>query len=33
MADNLDAIVAPHLTNDGPAVSGYPNFSLPVGIR
>jgi amidase len=32
--DNLDAIVAPHLTNStGPAVSGYPNFSIPVGIR
>ena len=29
-----DAIVAPHLTNStGPAVSGYPNLSLPVGIR
>jgi amidase len=28
------AIVAPHLTNStGPAVSGYPNLSLPVGIR
>ena len=26
--------VAPHLTNStGPAVSGYPNLSLPVGIR
>lgn len=34
IADNLDAIVAPHLTNStGPAVSGYPNISLPVGIR
>jgi amidase len=33
-ADDLDAIVAPHLTNStGPAVSGYPNLSLPVGIR
>jgi amidase len=33
-ADNLDAIVAPHLTNStGPAVSGYPNLSLPVGVR
>ena len=33
-ANNLDAIVAPHLTNStGPAVSGYPNLSLPVGIR
>src|SRR5436305_1072839 len=32
--DHLDAIVAPHLTNStGPAVSGYPNFSMPVGIR
>src|SRR6266545_4684533 len=32
-ADNLDAIVAPHLTNStGPAVAGYPNLSLPVGI-
>jgi Asp-tRNA(Asn)/Glu-tRNA(Gln) amidotransferase A subunit family amidase len=27
-------IVAPHLTNStGPAVSGYPNISIPVGIR
>jgi amidase len=34
IADNLDAIVAPHLTNStGPAVSGYPNLSLPIGIR
>jgi amidase len=34
IADNLDAIVAPHLTNStGPAVAGYPNISLPVGIR
>jgi amidase len=33
-ADNLDAIVAPHLTNStGPAVAGYPNLSMPVGIR
>src|SRR5204863_7754799 len=33
-ADNLDAIVAPHLTNStGPAVAGYPNLSIPVGIR
>jgi amidase len=33
-ADDLDAIVAPHLTNTtGPAVAGYPNFSMPVGIR
>ena len=32
--DGLDAIVAPHLTNStGPAVSGYPNLSLPVGVR
>jgi hypothetical protein len=32
--DNLDAIVAPHLTNStGPALAGYPNFSMPVGIR
>jgi len=32
--DNLDAMVAPHLTNStGPAVAGYPNFSMPVGIR
>jgi amidase len=31
---NLDAIVAPHLSNStAPAVSGYPNLSLPVGIR
>src|SRR5437879_1895324 len=29
-ADNLDAIVAPHLTNStGTAVAGYPNLSLP----
>src|SRR5207302_9066873 len=33
-ADKLDAIVAPHLTNStGPAVAGYPNFSMPVGVR
>src|SRR5438874_1011924 len=33
-AQNLDAIVAPNLTNStGPAVAGYPNFSMPVGIR
>ena len=33
-AQNLDAIVAPHLSNStAPAVSGYPNLSLPVGIR
>jgi amidase len=32
-AGNLDAIVAPHLTNSSaPAVSGYPNLALPVGI-
>ena len=32
--DHLDAIVAPHLTNStGPAVAGYPNLSIPVGIR
>jgi len=32
--DDLDAIVAPHLTNStGPAVAGYPNFSMSVGIR
>src|SRR5215469_11106340 len=32
--DNLDAIVAPHLTNSTePAVAGFPNLSLPVGIR
>ena len=31
---HVDAIVAPHLTNStGPAVAGYPNLSLPVGIR
>src|SRR5256714_4847824 len=33
-SQHLDAIVAPHLTNStGPAVAGYPNFSMPVGIR
>jgi len=33
-SQNLDAIVAPHLTNStGPAVAGYPNFSMPVGVR
>ena len=33
VAGNLDAIVAPHLTNStGPAVSGYPSLALPVGI-
>jgi amidase len=32
-AGNLDAIVAPHLTNStAPAVSGYPNLALPIGI-
>jgi amidase len=32
--DQLDAIVAPHLTNStAPAVAGYPNFSMPAGIR
>src|SRR6266498_1218114 len=30
----VDAIVAPHLTNStGPAVAGYPNLSIPVGVR
>ena len=30
---DLDAIVAPHLTNTtAPAVSGYPSLALPVGI-
>lgn len=30
---DLDAIVAPHLTNtSAPAVAGYPNLALPVGI-
>jgi amidase len=34
IASGVDAIVAPHLTNStGPAVAGYPNFSMPVGIR
>ena len=34
IASGIDAIVAPHLTNStGPAVAGYPNFSMPVGIR
>jgi amidase len=33
-SQDLQAIVAPHLTNStGPAVAGYPNFSMPVGIR
>ena len=33
-ADNLDAIVAPHLTNTtAPAVAGYPNLAIPVGVR
>lgn len=32
--DNLDAIVAPHLTNtNAPAVAGYPNLAIPIGIR
>jgi len=32
--DDLDAIVAPHLTNSvSAAVGGYPNLALPVGIR
>src|SRR6266550_74570 len=32
--DHLEAIVAPHLTNStGPAVAGYPNLSLPIGVR
>ena len=32
-AGNLDAIVAPHLTNStAPAVAGYPNLALPIGI-
>jgi amidase len=30
---DLDAIVAPHLSNStAPAVSGYPNLALPIGI-
>ncbi len=34
IASGVDAIVAPHLTNStGPAVAGYPNLSIPVGIR
>ena len=34
IASGVDAIVAPHLTNStGPAVAGYPNLSLPVGVR
>jgi amidase len=33
VADDLDAIVAPHLTNTtAAAVAGYPNLALPVGI-
>src|SRR5438046_1775046 len=33
-SQNLDPIVAPHLTNStGPAGAGYPNFSMPVRIR
>jgi amidase len=32
--DDLDAVVAPHLTNStAAAVAGYPNLSLPVGVR
>jgi amidase len=32
-ADDLDAIVAPHLANSATAaVAGYPNLALPVGI-
>jgi amidase len=32
-ADDLDAIVAPHLSNTtAAAVAGYPNLALPVGI-
>jgi len=32
--DNLDAIVAPHLTNStGPAVAGYPIFRCPSGFE
>jgi amidase len=32
--DNLDAIVAPHAGNTtAPAVAGYPDLALPVGIR
>jgi amidase len=34
ISSGVDAIVAPHLTNStGPAVAGYPNLSIPVGIR
>src|SRR5205814_9357188 len=34
IASGVDAIVAPHLTKStGPAVAGYPNLSLPVGVR
>ncbi|HET9369432.1 MAG TPA: amidase family protein [Vicinamibacterales bacterium] len=33
-AGNVDVIVAPHLTNStAPAVSGYPNLGLPLGLR
>jgi amidase len=33
LAQNLDAIVAPHLSNtSAPAVAGYPNLALPVGM-
>ena len=32
-AGDLDAIVAPHLTNTtAPAVSGYPSLALPIGL-
>src|SRR5262249_55599356 len=33
--DNLDAIVAPNLTNaiSAAAIAGYPSLALPVGIR
>jgi amidase len=32
-SQNLDAVVAPHLTNStAAAIAGYPNLSLPVGI-
>jgi len=34
MRDDLDAIVAPHLTNStGPALARYQNLSMPVAIR
>ena len=32
-SQNLDAVVAPHMTNStAAAIAGYPNLSLPVGI-